>query len=222
MSRLKGKLIDDIQKENYQPRIKWLGKKRVFVVNVFDMYEKDGTVYNVEISEPDLYRLINADRGTKYGFWFNFEDERDDLDDDTYLGISYIQARYYLSVSTLKEAKRLWKRAGKTGQSWLPLKKRVPKGGRPVGGGQGKKFSDLSPDEQERIKMLYDNYDKIVVNCYAKDWLAEFIELERDVAFYKGTKFIGKKAATEKFTAERKKWLESHTIEDIRKYTKTL
>lgn len=228
MSRFKGKQIEDIEVDNaaaaaiYQPRIKWLGKKKVFVLNVLNMYEKNGDFYNVEISELDLYRLINADRGAKWGFWFDADEEKGDLDDDTYLGISYIQARWYLSISVLKEAKRLWKRAGKTGQSWLVLKKRVAKGGRPVGGGKKKKFETLSVKEQERIKELAERYDEVVLNCYAKDWVREYIELEKDMALFKGEKFIGKRACIEKFRVERGKYLEENTLEEIRKRTRTL
>lgn len=222
MSILKGKTINEISSDNYRPKIKWINGTKQFVVSVLDMYTKDGSFFNTYISEEDLYRLINADKGVKYGFWFNEDDEKGELDDDTYLGISYIQARYYLSISVLKEAKRLWKRTGRNGQAWLVLKKRVPKGGRLKGTGINKSFENLSIEEQERLKSLAENYEKIKINCYAKDWVNEYVELERDMAIYKGEPFIGKKACIQKFTAERKKYLEETPAEEIRKRTKTL
>ena len=227
MSIYRGLQIPDIPNtEDYFPKIKWINGRRgddgFFVVRVLDMYLKDGSTMDVRIPADAVWRMINADRGTKYGFWFDPEEEKGDLDDDSYLGFSYIQARYHVSVSVMLEVQRLWKRAGRNGWSWLYLKKKNKHGGRPNGGGRGKKFNNLPLDEQERIASVFADYDKIAENCYAKDWVTEYIELEKDIAIYKGEKYIGKKATIQKFTAERKKWLESHTIEDIRKHTKTL
>jgi len=215
VSRAKGITIEDIPSENYVPKLKWVNGKKGrekghFVFSVLDTYTKDGSFYNVEISEEDVWRMINADRGTKYGFWFSFENEQDDLPDDAYLGISYLQARYYLSVSVLREAKRAWKRGGKTGWNWVVLKRRAKRGGRPVGGGKSKGFASLPKSEQERLLSLSANYEKIVNNCYKKDWVTEYVELQRDLCLLKGTKFPGKKRIIAEFTEARKKWLEEN------------
>ena len=216
MSIARGKEIEEIKNsENYVPKIKWInGRGRddgYFVFSVLDMYLKDGSTQNVYIKEEDVWRLINADRGTRYGFWFNYSDEQGNLDDDTYLGISYLQARYHLSTSVLSEAKRTWKRGGRNGWNWVVLKRRVPKGGRPVGGGKSKGFASLPKSEQERLLELSKNYERIVNNCYAKDWVTEYVELQRDLCLLKGTKFPGKKRIIAEFTAARQKWLEENT-----------
>ena len=201
---------------NFQPAIKWNRTKKVFVLKVPDMYEitrlKKKTDINyteTEIDESDLWRLINADRGTKYGFWFDFKEERDELDDDTYLGISYVQFVYYLSINSLNEARHSSKRCGYP--QWLALKKRTRRGGRPVGGGKSRTFQNLPESERERILLLQQNYDKIVINCYKKDWVTEYIELQRDICLLNGKKFPGKKQTIATFTAERKKWLEENS-----------
>ena len=192
------------------PKIKWIGKSKHFVISVLDMYERDGSFYNVYVKEEDLYRLINADRGCKYGLWFDIKDEQGDLDDDTYLGISYIQARYYLSLSTLTTAKRLWKAAGKSGRTWLYLKKRIKKGGRPVGA-QSKGFAGLSDAEKERIERLAKDYDTIVANMCKHDWVEEYIELTKDMCLLNNKKVPGKKKTIANFTEIRRKWLEENT-----------
>lgn len=221
MSRARGEkiLVETESKSSldlgFRPGIKWNRTKKVFIVLVPDMYDvmRRGIKENimsepVEIKEEDFYRLINADRGVKYGFWFNFEDEKLDLDDDTYLGISYVQYAYYLSVTVLKEAKRVSKRCGYP--QWVFLKKRVKRGGRPVGGGKTKRFCDLSSDEQERIYYLRDNYEKIVDNMCKHDWVYEYVELQRDMCLYEGKKFPGTKKTIADFAEIRRVWLEKN------------
>jgi len=219
MSRERGnKIVLDCPEVelSFQPGIKWNRTKKVFVIRVPDMYDvlrrretKNVGCTDVEIAEEDIWRMINADRGTKYGFWFDFNDEQLDLDDDAYLGISYVQAKWYLSINSLNQARRVSKRCGYP--QWVFLKKRTKRGGRPVGGGKSKGFASLPKSEQERLLSLSANYEKIVNNCYKKDWVTEYVELQRDLCLLKGTKFPGKKRIIAEFTAARQKWLEENT-----------
>lgn len=216
MSIAKGLTIEDIPgAENYVPKMKWVnGRGRddgYFVVRVLNMYLRNGEALNVRIPPDAVWRMINADRGTKYGFWFDPKDEKDDLDDDAYLGFSYIQARYYISISTMLQVKRLWKQGGRNGWSWFTPIKRVRRGGRPIGGGKSRGFDALPDSEKERIENLAKNYRQIAENCYKKDWVTEYVELERDMALIRGEKFIGKQACIRRFAIERKHWLDENT-----------
>lgn len=200
MSILRGKQLDSLDLL-FTPFIKWVNSSGEFILSVPDMYEKNGTAVKVRIQEVDLWRMIKADNKNLV---FEFNEEQGDLDDDTYLGISYIQARYYLTINTLRVCKRAWKKGGKTGFSYLYLKKRTKRGGRPIGGGNAR----ISEEEIERLEYVNRNYDKIVENLYEHDWAEEYVNLRKDIALYRHQKFIGKKACLKQFAVERRKYLE--------------
>ena len=202
MSRLRGKEWNGTEISGYFPYIKWNKGNKEFVVLVPDMYEltknKDLVPVQVYINEVDLWRMINADRG---GVEFKFAEEQQNLDDDTYLGVSFVQYFYYLSINTLKQAKRAWKLANYPERVYL--KRRVARGGRPVGA-----KTEISAEEKERIAEVYNNRVLIMENCYKHDWAEEYVELLRDVAAYTGEEFMGRRKALELFAEQRRKWLD--------------
>ena len=188
--------------KNFQPKIRWVAKRKEFIFLVPSMYEvvylhetEDISMEEVYISEVDLWRMINADRGISEDYYFSYKEEQGELSDDTYLGVSFVQQGWYVSKNTLVQAKRASKKLHHS--AWIILKRRVPKGGRPVGGGIRK---EMSPEEKERCEYLIANYERIVANCIRKDWVTEYIELERDIAKYKGLKKPSKKSLIAHFT----------------------
>ena len=221
MSKLKGKeILRSLEITElglgFEPSIKWNKTEEAYVLKVPDMYEvlMNGIVSNVpfvevRIDEPDIWRMITAEQGIGDSFWFNFDEERGELDDDTYLGISLIQAEWYLSVNVLNLARRAMKRCGYP--QWIKLKKRTPRGGRPVGSKSGSSggFDSLNAEEQQRLCDLDANYNRVVENCYEHDWLDEYIELQKDMCLFRREKFCGRKECAKRFAEERKKWLNS-------------
>ena len=155
----------------------------------------------VYISEPDIWRLINADRGVSYDYYFSYKEEQGELSDDTYLGISFVQQGWYVSKNTLTQAKRAARKLHHS--TWIILKRRLPRGGRPIGGGT---HHNLPISEIERIEFLIANYDRILLNCVKKDWVTEYIEMETDIAKYKGLKKPSKKSLIQTFTELREQY----------------
>lgn len=208
MSRIKGKtLVEDLKLSSpgeISPYIKWLNKDKIFAVLVPDMYEltRNGknSTQEIRIEEADLYRLINADRHEG----FSFEAEQAELDDDTYLGISYVQYFYYLSKDVLVHAKREARKFHYPQKYFL--KRRVPRGGRPVG--SKIKYSE---DELARLAEVYENRAAITLNCYKHDWADEYVELMKDICRYENKTVISRKQALRNFTVERRKWLEENS-----------
>ena len=208
MSRIKGKtLVEDLEISSpgeISPYIKWLNKDKIFAVLVPDMYEltrnEKISTQEIRIEEADLYRLINADRHEG----FSFEAEQAELDDDTYLGISYVQYFYYLSKDVLVHAKRNSKKSHYPQKYFL--KRRVPRGGRPVGA-----KTKYDEDELARLAEVYENRAAITLNCYKHDWADEYVELAKDICRYENKTVISRKQALRNFTVERKKWLEENS-----------
>ena len=194
--------------KDFQPKLRWVAKRKEFIFLVPDIYEivrlgksTDIGMTEVYISEVDLWRLINADRGISEDYYFTYKDEQGELSDDTYLGISFVQQGWYVSKHTLTLAKRINRKMKHS--AWIILKRRLPRGGRPLGGGTHHK---LPPEEVERIESLIANYDRIVASCVAKDWATEYVELEQDIAKYKGEKKPSKKSLIQKFTELREQY----------------
>lgn len=207
MSRLKGKLLVEelglTQPVGAISYIKWLNKTEEYGIYVPDMYEykfnAELVFIEVRISEPDLYRMINADSHN----YFELADEKADLDDDTYFGISYVQWFYYLSKHVLNLAKRSSRKFGYPQKYFL--KRRVPRGGRPAG-----VKNKVSEEELSRLEEVYINREQIKVNCYRHDWAEEYVSLMKDIAAYRKKPFIGRKKALQNFTVERRKWLKTN------------
>ena len=209
MSIIKGKKVEFKGDFNGMPAIRYVKGRDEYVVRVPDVYTAlrsvEGDTFGMEevyISGSDLWRLIKFDK------WYEREgvslsEERGDLDDTTYLGISWVQARYYLSVSVLSEARRVNNRFSFS--QWLPLKRRVARGGRPKGSRNKNIYGE---EDIERIERMIEDYDRIVAHCVEKDWANEYVELEKEIAKYKGEKVPSRKALLEKFTELRKKDIE--------------
>ena len=151
---------------DFRPAIKWNRKEKVFVVLVPEIGPKIGTNFlytgnasRVYVCEYDMYRLINADKGN----WdFSFEEEQGDLADDEYLGISVVQAYWYLSHNTLKIAKRVSKKVGYP--QWVYLSRR-----------------NRGESEDDRKEYLRENYFVIREKLVERNNVKEFVELERIV-----------------------------------------
>ena len=211
MSRLKGKLLAEelsmSEPVGKVPYIKWLNKTEEYGIYVPDMYEykyNGNLVFiKVRISEVDLSRMLKADDYVNKGIFFELADEKADLDDDTYLGISYVQWFYYLSKHVLIVAKRNSRKFGYPQKYFL--KRRVPRGGRPIGA-----KNKVSEEEMKRIEEVYTIREQIKVNCYRHDWAEEYVSLMKDIAAYRKKPFIGRKKALQNFTAERRKWLKTN------------
>lgn len=178
MSRIKGK---EIKRKDFEPKLRWIKGRNEFEVLIMD---EEGEAWNVFISERDLMRMIKADEVET----FSFKEEQGDLDDDTYLGVSFVQAYWYLSRSVLKEVKRANKRNGYP--TWVWLKKRVKRGGRK---------GEISEEEKERLRGIFENKEKILYNCIRHDWLEEYIMMERDVHKFLGEKCPKREELVKKF-----------------------
>ena len=212
MSVIKGKSIDFAGAWNGVPAIRYNKSNGLYVLRVPDMYKalnsSDGSEIGSEcvwISGEDLWRLIHFDKWYENGV-VALSTEQGDLDDTTYLGISYVQARWYLSKHVMDEARRMCGRFGFS--QWVILKKRVRRGGRVpgcIGGG-----TRISEAERERLCGLVENYKRIVDNCCRHDWAEEYVELERDITRYKGARVESRKKIIERFTEIRKKWIEEN------------
>lgn len=181
---------------NFYPFFRWNKCDKVFMFEVPDMYEitilhkkEDINRCRVYITEEDLYRMINA-----VGY-FSFTQERGNLDDQTYLGISLIQCLYYVSVTGLKKAKR--------SHVDMKLIARVPKGGKKPG---TKIVKEVSKEELERLQYLSDNYEHIIHQCITHDWCEEYIELVKDVSKFRGEKCPPKKELINMFTRMRREY----------------
>ena len=208
MSKLRGSKYNGTELSGFFPYVKWNNTNREFVILVPDMYELTRNEKLIPtliyVNEEDLWRMINADRGNNgNNDYFTFVDEQGNLDDDTYLGISFVQYFYYLSINTLRQAKRIWKKLRYPERIYL--KRRLPRGGRPVGS-----KIEVSADELERIASIYNNRNKIMENCYKHDWADEYVELLRDIANYEKKDFMGRKKALKIFAEQRRKWLEEN------------
>ena len=179
------------------------GRKRknsdlgIFVFRVPDMYEifrlgkiKDVSENEVEIKEKDLMRLVRADELRDEEVWISRSDEQQNLDDDTFISISVVQACYYLSLSGVLECKRMNKRKGYP--DWMILKRRLKRGGRVLG-----KCYDagiLSNEDRERISSMIADKDRIVRNMVREGRFEEYLEFCKDVALFEGKKFNRKES----------------------------
>lgn len=210
MSKEKGKILIcqyGITREDllFTPTIKWNKKTHEFVLYVPDMYQvvklNNPHKLNKErvyISEIDLLRMINSDRGCNEYVWFSYEQERGDLDDSTYYGICVIQQLFYLTQNTLRQAKKV-----RVKNEVIELKPRVPRGGRPVGGGRRK---PLTEEEKERLEYLTTEHDRIVENCIKHDWANEYVDMEKEIARLRGSKVPNRKNLLEEFGKMRREY----------------
>lgn len=96
----------------------------------------------------------------------------------------------------MNEAKRVNRRFSHS--QWLILKRIVPRGGRK------KKVVEYD----ERIESMIADYDRIVANCIKHDWANEYVELEREIAKYRGEKVLSRKKILQKFSELRKNNIE--------------
>lgn len=187
MSKKYGKTLDLDIPEGFECKIRWNRELQKYLFTVPECF---GGI--VEISQYDLERLIEADLYDN----FIFENEKGELDDDTYRGVSWLQAHFYVTKNSYTIAKREWKKNNKY-PKWVALKKRIPRGGRPRG------FKVVDPEEIERMEYLVANYDSIVSECVRKDWYQEYMQLNQDINKYKGVR-VSKRALHEKFVELRK------------------
>ena len=187
MSRLKGmKIYEKLGRlVIFNPAIKYLKTRKEYVVSVPDVYMlmKFGNIEKslVYISGEDLWKLIRLDNLDEY---INFNEEQGELDDETYQGISLVQYLWYFSKNTIDQARRA---RGK----WVFLKKRVPRGGRPVG---SVAHHVVTEEEKERVQYLTDNFEDIVAKCVEHDWYEEYENLLKDTG-----RFTNKKECVRKW-----------------------
>ena len=148
--------------------------------------------YTIVISDYDLERMIDSDSYES----FLFVTEQGELDDETYELVSWIQSQYYVTKNIFRVLKHAWVSNNRY-PAWTELKRRVPRGGRKKG------YHYSSPEEIDRIKFLIENYDSIVSECVKKDWFEEYINMNMDIAKYRGER-VSKRALREKFVELRK------------------
>lgn len=160
-----------------------------------------GGMFQVRISESDLFRLLKADKVSDE-VYFSFVEEQGDLSDVVFYCISLIQDNWYLSQDILNKAKRASKKIGYP--QWITLIKRENKGGQRKG--VLKKERVMSAEEKERLESLVSGHDKIVENCLKHDWAEEYCELEKEVAKYKGEQVLSKKKYLQMFSELRKRF----------------